>query len=367
MKRFCFPVLTLLFAFTLSLSALYLSAQEYTPDMIPDWAKAQIGETQVRFQQWRGDDEVIVFPTITDVHDGNLSFSDPLNWGLAKTHTLFAQYAAGQFKADFIADLGDIGLDMNQDESQARLRMEISRRLYKNSPVPILFALGNHDHNLSGFFVTNKLFGKTFNGWTKSRGVKLVTGPNEDYGYYDLPEKKCRVFFLNSSDEDYYGYSIEQLQFLADNLRLPEGYSALVVEHFCVYAKIGYWKTYADTRAKRDELMMKILEDFVAGAKGTEEDVTWDFTENKGTSFVGLFCGDSHFDNQAYVNGVYYIITQGYGGVSPKELPDGAIIRPFKRDETMLIDVVAIKPRTREIRLFRIGSGGADADRAFNY
>ncbi|MBQ1454606.1 MAG: metallophosphoesterase [Thermoguttaceae bacterium] len=362
MTRFFPPLLTLFFAFLLP-----LSAQEYLPENIPDWAKAQIAEALARFEQWKGDDEVIVFPIVTDIHDGDPAIYDPIDWGAAKMHTLFAQYAAGQFRADFLADLGDIGLDSKQDERGARLRIAVSRRLYKNCPVPVLFALGNHDHNNSTFYVTSQLFGEQFNGWQKEKGVNLITGPNQDYGYYDLPEKKCRVFFLNTSDEGYYGYSTDQLRFLADNLRLPEGFSALVVEHFCVYAPIGYWKSYADTRAKRDELMMKILEDFASGGKGTEEDVSWDFTENKGTALIGLFCGDSHFDNQACVNGVHYIITQGYGTVNPKELPDGAVIRPFKRDETMLIDVVAVKPRTRQIHLFRIGSGGADADREFSY
>ena len=35
---------------------------------VPAWVDQQIGETKARFDAWRGDDEVMVFPIITDIH-----------------------------------------------------------------------------------------------------------------------------------------------------------------------------------------------------------------------------------------------------------------------------------------------------------
>lgn len=337
---------------------------------IPGWAQKQIDETYARFIEWKGSDLTIAFPIVTDIHSLRTELADPIDWSDSKTHIYFAEEAATRFGADFIADLGDIGLDNFNapfDQSQAEKRLDTQSALYSRSPVPVLFAMGNHDHNGKGWNVTSKLFGEKFNGTSKQNGVPLTLGPNSDYGWYDIPDKKCRVVFLNSSDDGYYGYSTDQLQFLADGLRLPEGFAALVIQHFCVLHPIGMWKSYPDSKAKRGELCMKILDDFVADQKGEEDGVRWDFTENKSCTFAGLFCGDSHFDNQAKVNGVNYIVTQGYGGVNPAELPQGAVSRPFNRAEQMLIDVVAIKPAKKEIRIFRIGIGGEQADRRASY
>ena len=39
----------------------------------------------------------------------------------------------------------------------------------------------------------------------------------------------------------------------------------------------------------------------------------------------------------------------------------------FDYKETLCIDVVAVKPSTREVHTFRIGAGGADYDCEFTY
>ncbi len=342
---------------------------ELLSEELPDWAQSRIEETYERFQKWKGNDKIILFPVITDVHSQNPEISIPFNWSDSKMHLLFLLNAAKRFKADFIADLGDIGLDgpSTLEKNSAEKRIESQLKLYAGSPVAVLFAMGNHDHNGKGYHISSKMYGKTFNGRTKAAGNVIETGPDSDYGWYDLPDKKCRVIFLNTSDEGYYGFSKQQLQFVANALRVPEGYSVIVLEHFCILKEIGMWKSSPDIEAKRGNICMNIFEDFVAGAKGSEDDIAWDFTANRNTSLIAVFNGDSHYDNQKIVKGVNYIVLQGYGGVAQNDLTEGAVNRPFSRGEEMLIDVIAIKPTKKCFRVFRIGIGGSKADREFLY
>ncbi len=338
---------------------------------LPDWATAQIDETFARFQEWKGDDVVFSFPTITDVHSPSPKIEIPINWSDSKTHIFFMKAIGAKFGSDFIADLGDMGLDSSwtkpQDVAQARLKT--NALLYADSPIPVIFALGNHDHNSSGdYYVTSEEFGATFTAESKRRGLAMQTGPKDDYGFVDFPAKKCRLVFLNTSDEKYYGYSRAQLQFLADSLAsTPTDYTVTIIEHFCVLFDIGHWTNCMDSKAFRDKLCMKIFDAFVAGTDGTEDEVSWNFSKRGPGALSCVFHGDSHFDHHAQINGVNYAITQGYGGCDPTKMAPGAVRREFNRGETMLIDVVAVKPEKREVRIFRVGIGGAEADRGFNF
>ena len=112
-----------------------------------------------------------------------------------------------------------------------------------------------------------------------------------------------------------------------------------------------------------------MVEDFVARRAGSADGVAWDFTKNVDTRFAGCFFGDSHYDNHLLENGVHYTITQGYGGVGDKDFPkdNGAVKTPFNSGSQMLVDLVAFKPATRELKVFRIGAGGPARDRGYSY
>ncbi len=348
--------------------ALFLFSGNLIAADIPDGITAKIEETYKRFEQWRGTDPVIVFPLMTDIHSFRPNLPSPPDFNDSKCHLLYGKTAAIKFNADFFADLGDIGLDHptthNPENAQKRLAANLT--IYKNFPLPVLFCMGNHDHNNKSFYISSRDYGEMFNGMTKNKGVPLITGPNSDYGFYDIPGKKCRVFFLNTSDFGYYGFSENQLQFLADNLRLPEGSSAVVLEHYCVPA-IGHWNSFLDTKAQNEKIFIKILEARAANTKGSEKSVHWDFTQSRQVSLVGVICGDSHFDHQTKINGVHYIITQGYGGINPKEASQGSVHLRFDRSKDLLIDVAAIKPDKKIMKIFRIGAGGAERDREFKF
>ena len=348
--------------------------------MVPAWAKREIATTLARYWAWKGEDETVAFPIVTDVHSKTTDLPKDFSFGDSKMHVFLAQHAADEGDADFLADLGDIDLDLGvpidkkwpptfrfcTPEEMMR-RVETQKRLYRDWPRPTLFAVGNHDHSKGRF--SSAAFGEAFNrGITAAHGHKVTLGEDGSYGYYDVPTKKTRAIFLNSSDEGYYGYSLKQLAFLARALEtVPAGGTALVMQHFCIKTEIGYWKTFRTTSAKRQEVAIGMFEDFVAHRSGEAEGVKWNFTGLKDTAFAGCFFGDSHFDNYVKANGVDYSISQGYGGVSPKEIENGGVYTPFSRAKQMLVDFVAVKPAKREVKIFRIGAGGAARDRGYAY
>lgn len=346
---------------------------------VPGWVDRQISETRLRFEDWRGDDETVIFPVITDIHAARSLFSLPPDFRDTKFHVLFGQRAAMAFKADFLADLGDIGFDRDlswkpSQREDALLRLESQRNLYKDFSLPVLFCMGNHDSGraygefFSEIRLSAKEYGGMFNGMTRRKGTTLATGPNEDYGYYDVPGKRCRIFFLNTSDAGEVGFSLEQMRFLAGGLNVPAGTCAVILAHKCIHPTIGKWKGGKPGTIKNGALCMAMLADFVTGSKSAQGPVCWDFTENSGTTLAGYLSGDSHFNDQAITNGVNFIITQGYGTISAKDLPGrGDYVTPVDRTRTMLVDVVALKPARREMRIFRIGAGGRQRDRAFHF
>jgi hypothetical protein len=346
---------------------------------IPDWASAQIETTLARFKAWKGNDEVVVFPMIADLHsethrNATINGSpEKIDWSDSKNHVYIAQQAAVRFGADFMIDLGDIGIDRYDDYTPSSpedlyWRLAAQLKLYQNfTTVPAFFCVGNHDHGSDRFFISDRVFGETFNLPTLRRGIPIKTGPNFDYGFYDLSEKKTRVFFLNSSDEAYYGFSRAQLQFLADNLRLPPGWTAVICQHFCVDRSIGVWLKASHIRANRGEIWTAILLSFLHNESGEADNVVWDFTRNNDCRLAGCLTGDSHYDNQGTVKGINFVITQGFGDVLEENMPEGAVNTKFDRAYKTLIDVAAIKPSKREMRIFRIGAGGAERDRNFSF
>ena len=78
---------------------------------IPEWAVKEIEMTLARFVEWKGDDETVVFPMVTDVHSethrGGTVNGDPdeIDWFDNKNHIYIAQQAAVRFNADFLVDL----------------------------------------------------------------------------------------------------------------------------------------------------------------------------------------------------------------------------------------------------------------------
>ena len=348
---------------------------------IPDWAKTEISTALARYKAWKGNDETVSFPIITDVHSKSHDFPKDFSFADSKMHTILAQMAAEEANADFIADLGDIDLDLgvpitkdwppkfrNCTPEELMHRVAVQQALYAEAKLPVLFAVGNHDHSKSRF--SSAQFGSAFNVTVnQDKGFKLNLCQTDDYGYYDMTTKKTRAIFLNTSDEGYYGYSLKQLEFFINALQsLPANWTAVVMQHFCIQTVIGHWVSFPDTKAKRQEIAIKIMEDFVAAKQGEAEGLKWNFAIDGKRWLAGCLCGDSHFDNYLKSNGVDYTISQGYGGIRDADMIPGAYkTAPFSRDKQMLVDFVAIKPAKFEVKLFRIGMGGPERDRNYSY
>ncbi|MDD4537579.1 MAG: metallophosphoesterase [Lentisphaeria bacterium] len=346
---------------------------------VPAWVDQQISETKARFDAWRGDDEVVVFPLVTDIHAARPFFTNPPNLRDTKYHVLFAQRAALACNADFFAELGDIGFDRDlkwqpSKKADAELRLEAQRNLFKDFALPVLFCMGNHDSGraFGGVFselrLTQDEYGAMFNGMTKKKGVPLVTSPGEDYGYYDVPGKKCRVFFLNTSDQHEVGVTPTQMQFLADNLRLPPGTCVVLLSHATIHPTLGKRDGQKPRSIANGSIGLQLLTAFRKGEKGSAGDVHWDFTANQDCSLAGWISGHNHFNDHREHEGIPFILSQGYGTKHLKDLPTGVdYVTPVDRTKTMLVDMVAIKPAKRDMMIFRIGAGGPERDRAFKF
>ena len=165
------------------------------------------------------------------------------------------------------------------------------------------------------------------------------------YGYYDIPNKKTRVFVLNSIDvptrldEDtnklYYngqgttGFSQEQLQFVADHLRFDEeGWQVIFFSHHPLITfadddtEASGYSCSSVTGNHGGKSLIELIEAFAGNEKGTavnvitdfESKVTYDFTENKSNTVIACICGHTHVYCHKRQNGIHYIATRAVYG-----------------------------------------------------
>ena len=317
------------------------------------YVRPQVKKASKRYREWKGDDETLVFPIITDVHTaGRFSYR----------HIGFASIAAKAFGADFMANLGDIGLNAypaTVDSEYACQIMNNTLAQMKKYDGIWLYAPGNHDWDAGeGRYNSEQDLSDFFQKpWEERAGGNLHLTPGKTYGYYDIPDKNFRIIFLNSCgtctrDGYYYLFDDPQQEWLKDLLdSTPEDTQVLVLAHYMPHP-MGRWATSPIapyTREANDKLM----------------DLLSAFAE-KGT-LVGMFTGDSHTNDHALYGGVNYYISQGYGWVTPDAMMPTNRHAFFDYKKTLCIDVVAVKPAKREVHTFRIGAGGADFDYEFSY
>ena len=81
-----------------------------------DFVLPQINEAYARFAEWKGDDTVLCFPIVTDVHtSGRFTYK----------HIGHAVTAAEAFGADFMVNFGDIGLNAYPATESSAYAMEM--------------------------------------------------------------------------------------------------------------------------------------------------------------------------------------------------------------------------------------------------
>lgn len=316
------------------------------------FVKPQIDEAYKRFAAWKGDDEVMLFPIVTDVHTcGRFTYK----------HIGHAVTAAKVFGADFIANLGDIGLNAypaTENKAYAKEIVDNTRAQMDKYDGIWLYTPGNHDWDAGeGDLFTDEDLNEFFqNPWKERAGDSYHLVPGKTYGWYDVPGKNVRVVFLNSQGTgtvgSYYIFDDAQMEWFQGLLdSTPADLPVLVMAHYMPHP-IGRWTNVAtkeDTKAS-NERIMAVLSDFA----------------KRGT-LIGMFCGDSHANAAVKEDGVNYYISQGYGWVVPDLMVPGTIHAFYDYKTNMCVDVVAVKTAKREVHTFRIGAGGEEYDSVFDY
>ncbi len=318
----------------------------------PAFVMEQVNEAYQRFQAWKGDDEAVVFPILTDIHT---------NQRYTYQHIGYIAEADKFFKYDFMALLGDIGLNLglshdSKDYSTYVIDRTVEEMARFNGV--FLYSAGNHDWDAGeGYFHTSQFLSNTFQKPSlKYAGENLHLVPGQVYCWYDIPQKDTRVIILNSEGTGtqggcYYIFGEEQMNWLKNLLEETEDHTAIVLMSHYMPHPIGRWhNTPADYTLESNEAMMALLSEYSAKK-----------------NIVGLFCGDSHVNTIVRENGVNYFLTQSYGWVTKEDMMDGTTHAFFNYRESLCCDVVAIKPARNEVHTFRIGAGGEDYDLQFTY
>ena len=337
----------------------------------PSFVMEQARKTFMRYINWKGGEETLVFPILTDVHS---------EWcaGREMNYKHFGYIVATDrlFGYDFMANLGDIGLNGGPAHTSAEAADDLIMRTKEQMglfPGMWIYAPGNHDWDGGGDrHLTSQFLSDVFQKPSERyANGNLHIAEGKAYGYYDIPEKKVRIFFLNSEGtetqgENYYTFDNEQLEWFTNILKdTEEGTDILTLAHYMPHP-IGRWTCVKDAVRPTCEILCHLLADFTNRRKGGELGVEWDFRKCKGR-LIGLFCGDTHCNQQVCDDGVNYYITQGMGMVDPKEMLPGQTHAEYNAYTSLCCDVIAIKLKSKEVRTFRIGAGGEEYDLTFPY
>ena len=331
---------------------------------IPEHVLREIRLAYSRYVEWKGDDETLVFPVVSDVHSGTVALSEKPDWKDGIWHQLFLDEAAAAFGADFVANLGDIGIDRNrtdwkdEPESFGRAVMAAEKRIYDAFRVPSLHVVGNHDLGNARWHISSMEYFDYFNSPLRARREFHVEG--EAWGYWDFRRKMTRVVFLNTSELNvgntkgklWVGMTGRQAEFLDRTLsETPKGWTVVVLTHASLHPWIGLWRQETKPR----------------GAPGLAEtlEVLKRHAREGRIRLAGVFSGHSHLDADIKEDGVQHVLSQSYGLNGPDRLRPMYRFNRINPVSSCLIDMVAVKPYRSRTKVFRIGVGGAACDREF--
>lgn len=211
---------------------------------------------------------------------------------------------------------------------------------YCNDKAPVAVLKGNHDDNTMHTDYINGLIDfETF--WAElgniddDRTVRNAGNIEDCYGYYDIPNQKVRVFYVNTVDlpqklieatnsVNYKGQwdtgiSIEQLQFIADNLKFDtSGWHVMVFSHHPIMRDIAIENGCGVQADRGGSALLELLDKFnttntsgsisVTG-KDFEGAVNYDFTNNQDCKIVACVNGHTHRDSVELYNNSFFCIS----------------------------------------------------------
>lgn len=237
-----------------------------------------------------------------------------------------------------------------------------------DSSAPIAVIKGNHDDNTMYTDYKNGYVDDAAR-WSAALSTDFkATRRNADflekgYGFYDIPNRKIRVFFLNSGDvptaldaenntiawpaQNLTGFSGEQIQFVADNLKFSEsGWQVLFFSHHPIkrnpfpapMANVGV------TTKNGGSVMEAVLQGFLAKERGSisnttpdfEYSVSYDFTGNQSNTIIACINGHTHYDGYAYLDGINWIATRAIDGHATYGLKDTSTYIVVNRKERVI-------------------------------
>ncbi|MBQ0077623.1 MAG: hypothetical protein KBS55_03190 [Bacteroidales bacterium] len=340
-------------------------------DDVPDFVRERTDEAFARYSDWKGGEKTVCFALISDVHVDQVrrTYIPHLHYDL---------YAAERFGCDFSINLGDIWNSSALRPGDADTILAATREEMLSYDGVCLYAPGNHDfdagcrRHISADTLTHELQKPML-----SRAGRRLHLATNCYGYYDMPRKRTRAIFLNSNATEtrggsYYTYGAQQLEWLDSTLRSTRrGWNTVVFSHYAPHP-MGAWAGSPVSEDSTIAGLRNILAGYAADIDGS-----WprggEGSQRRGSSargdggLVGLFCGDSHWSAYTREDGVNYYITQGMGGSPESARNELSRVVPTDFGSEMLLDIVAFKPATREVGIFRIGRDAAAQDCFFNY
>lgn len=330
---------------------------EISNTTVPSFVFEDGMEAYQRIINWANSDSIFLLGFITDVHSG----------GTAKyVHNKYLSALGEPLGFDILCNGGDIGLDTPATpDTHSRFEMMYNTKKGMIGNIPWIYVKGNHER-LQSMAELGQIYNKSFNSIYGNFVFGDIYGL---YGYRDYTDKKIRIIFLNTSDNDaqeHYSMSATQLQWLSNTLlNTPSDYGIVILTHRMIDS-IGRWKSnMSGADGEPWDTYRSILKDFVARTSGSGVDgITWDFS----TAEAKLICnlaGDSHFNSYVKRDGVNYIVRQGMQNAG-SEMQGDATAASFDWETKICLDALAIK-KDGIAKVFRVGAGGSDYDLSFTY
>ena len=359
-------------------------------------------------------ENTVTIPFITDTHYATDTFiqEDLENYGRTENHIKNVAELSHMIPLDCIVGGGDfVDGGTTKDTNVSNMKKVVS--LFGLASCPFFLAKGNHDDNSwgdgrqgRGTTARNKVnqnymaSDPTSKSWhgnmsytiKPSEMYEIITRPstiwaiNENpndknmYFYYDIPDKKARVFLLNTNDIPYVfdtdglvkyltinvaGYRQAQLKWFAENLKsMPDDYTAVCFQHH----QWGQW--YATNSAYYPfnwESVEGILKAAKEGSSFTRKytgnadfasDISITFDTPKNIAFLAH--GHHHTDRITTKYGITNVSTSCSVSRPKKDQGD----RPLGVLEEDLWDVFILDTKKKHVDIVRYGAG---SDRSFDY
>lgn len=359
-------------------------------------------------------ENTVTIPFITDTHYATDTFiqEDLENYGRTDNHIKNVAELSHMIPLDCIVGGGDfVDGGTTKDTNVSNMKKVVS--LFGLASCPFFLAKGNHDDNSwgdgrqgRGTTARNKVnqnymaSDPTSKSWhgnmsytiKPSEMYEIITrpstiwaikeNPNDKnmYFYYDIPDKKVRVFLLNTNDIPYVfdtdglvkyltinvaGYRQAQLKWFAENLKsMPDDYTAVCFQHH----QWGQW--YATNSAYYPynwESVEGILKAAKEGSSFTRKytgnadfasDISITFDTPKNIAFLAH--GHHHTDRITTKYGITNVSTSCSVSRPKKDQRD----RPLGELEEDLWDVFVLDTKKKHVDIVRYGAG---SDRSFDY